>query len=166
MADLITRVYGNFRGVDFRGEEINLVRSPDSLNMYKDYKKTESIRTRPEMIAERAFAETVYGIFFYNEEMLVHSGEKLYSILKGEKTELYTGLNQARSESFIYNNVWYFKDGIHYLQYDGNEIKEVVGYIPTTSIARKPEGGGTTYEDVNLLSDYRINTFLADGGAT
>lgn len=166
MADLITRVYGNFRGVDFRGEEINLVRSPDSLNMYKDYKKTESIRTRPEMIAERAFAETVYGIFFYNEEMLVHSGEKLYSILKGEKTELYTGLNQTRSESFIYNNVWYFKDGIHYLQYDGNEIKEVVGYIPTTSIARKPEGGGTTYEDVNLLSDYRINTFLADGEAT
>lgn len=167
MADLITRVYGNFRGVDFRGEEINLTRSPDSLNMYKDYKETESIRTRPELVVERAFAETVYGIFFYDgagiEEMLVHSGDKLYSIIKGEKTELYTGLNKARSDSFIYNNVWYFKDGIHYLQYDGNEIKEVVGYVPTTSIGRKPAGGGTVYEDVNLLSDYRINTFLADG---
>ena len=170
MADLITRVYGNFRGVDFRGEEINLTRSPDSLNMYKDYKETESIRTRPELVVERAFAETVYGIFFYDgagiEEMLVHSGDKLYSIIKGEKTELYTGLNKARSDSFIYNNIWYFKDGIHYLQYDGNEIKEVVGYVPTTSIGRKPAGGGTVYEDVNLLSDYRINTFLADGEAT
>ena len=170
MADLITRVYGNFRGVDFRGEEINLTRSPDSLNMYKDYKETESIRTRPELVVERAFAETVYGIFFYDgagiEEMLVHSGDKLYSIIKGEKTELYTGLNKARSDSFIYNNVWYFKDGIHYLQYDGNEIKEVVGYVPTTSIGRKPAGGGTVYEDVNLLSPYRINTFLADGEAT
>jgi len=52
------------------------------------------------------------------------------------------------------------------LQYDGTEIKEVVGYVPTTSIARKPAGGGTIYEDVNLLSDYRINTFLADGEST
>ena len=47
MANLISRIYSNFRGVDFRGEEINLVRSPDSLNMWKDYKETESIRTRP-----------------------------------------------------------------------------------------------------------------------
>ena len=33
------------------------------------------------------------------------------------------------------------------------------------SIARKPSGGGTTYEDVNLLTGKRINTFLADGSA-
>ena len=31
MADLVSRIYSNFRGVDFRGEEINLIRSPDSL---------------------------------------------------------------------------------------------------------------------------------------
>ena len=47
MAELIPRIYSNFRGVDFRGEEINLVRSPDSLNVWKDYRETESIRTRP-----------------------------------------------------------------------------------------------------------------------
>ena len=57
MAELITRVYSNFRGVDFRGEEINLMRSPDSLNVWKDYKETESIRTRPEMVIEKAFLE-------------------------------------------------------------------------------------------------------------
>ena len=47
MADLISRVYNNFRGADFRGEEINLRRSPDCLNVWKDYKETESIRSRP-----------------------------------------------------------------------------------------------------------------------
>jgi hypothetical protein len=53
MADnLISRIYSNFRGVDFRGEEINLSRSPDSLNVWKDYKETESIRTRPKMKLE------------------------------------------------------------------------------------------------------------------
>ena len=38
--------------------------------------------------------------------------------------------------------------------------------MPTTSIARKPAGGGTILEDVNLLSGRRINTFLADGTST
>ena len=65
MASLITRLYSNFRGVDFRGEEINLVRSPDALNMWKDYKETDSIRTRPDIELKEAFDNTVWGVFFY-----------------------------------------------------------------------------------------------------
>lgn len=164
--DLITRVYAGFRGADFRGEEINLVRSPDCLNVWKDYRETESIRTRPGMVRKHYFGEPVYGIFFYKNTMLVHSGSKLYKVLGGAGSELYTGLSKRVSNAFIYDDIWYFKDGKHYLQYDGNTIKEVVGYIPTTSIARKPAGGGTIYDDVNMLSDYRINTFLADGEST
>ncbi len=165
--NLVSRVYGNFRGVDFRGEEINLVRSPDCLNVWKDYKETESIRTRPDLKLKVSFSEKVWGVFFYNvagaDVLLVHSGTKLYKVEDEEKTELYAGLNEARSDSFIYNNMWYFKDGKSYLQYDGDTIKKVEGYVPTTSIARKPAGGGTMYEDINLLTGRRINTFLADG---
>ena len=163
MADLITRVYSNFRGVDFRGEEINLMRSPDALNVWKDYKYTESIRTRPGIELVTSFTDNVYGVFFYGDKMLVHSGSKLYQIVNGVKTELYTGLKEAVSNSFVYEDVWYFKDGMNYLQYDGETIQEVSGYIPTTTIARKPMGGGTKYEDVNMLSDYRKNSFLSDG---
>lgn len=167
MAEVISRIYANFRGADFRGAEVNLVRSPDCLNVWKDYKEIDSIRTRPEMALKEMFNAPVWGVFFYKvgntESMLVHSGTTLYKITNGIKTTLYTGLNKVRSNGFVYNNVWYFKDGIHYLMYDGNEVKEVEGYIPTTSIGRKPGGGGTIYEDVNMLSDYRINTFLADG---
>lgn len=167
MAEMVSRIYGSFRGCDFRGAEVNLVRSPDCLNVWKDYKETDSIRTRPEMSIKDSFNAPVYGVFFYKvgntEMMLVHSGTTLYKVVNGAKTVLFTGLNKARSNSFVYNNVWYFKDGVHYLQYDGVTIKEVEGYVPTTSIGRKPSGGGTLYEDVNMLSDYRINTFLADG---
>lgn len=163
--DIVTRVYGGFRGVDFRGEEINLVRSPDSLNVWKDYKETESIRTRPGITLRQAFSEAVYGIFFYKGYMLVHSGTKLYKVSGGSVSVLYTGLKAATSDSFVYEDIWYFKDGKHYLQYDGETIKEVEGYVPTTSIARKPAGGGTVYEDVNMLTGKRINTFLADGGS-
>lgn len=159
MAQQITRVYGSFRGVDFRGEEINLIRSPDALNVWKDYRNTERIETRPGMSLSTPFTEPVYGIFFYGGQMLVHSGNKLY---KGSEV-LYEGLNRAKSQSFIYDDIFYLKDGLHYLKYDGTSIGDVVGYIPTTTIARKPMGGGTTYEDVNMLSPYRKNSFLADG---
>lgn len=163
--DLITRVYSNFRGVDFRGEEINIRRSPDSLNVWRDYKEISSIRTRPGMELNMIFGEPVYGVFFYKGIMLVHSGNNLYKVENGNKTVLFSGLQEVTSNSFIYENVWYFKDGKHYLQYDGATIKDVEGYVPTTSIARKPSGGGTKYEDVNMLSGRRINTFLADGAS-
>lgn len=169
MAEIVSRIYSNFRGVDFRGEEINLVRSPDSLNVWKDYKETESIRTRPGMELLQAFDEPVYGIFFYENYVLVHSGNKLYRLSFGVSTSLimvlWEDLNEGVSNAFVYEGIWYFKDGKHYLQYDGETIKEVEGYVPTTSIARKPAGGGTVYEDVNMLTGKRINTFLADGGS-
>lgn len=163
--DLISRIYGSFRGADFRGEEINLSRSPDCLNVWKDYKETESIRTRPGMAVKQSFDATVHGIFFYNGVMLVHSGTDLYLFVDEYDylSVLYSGLNASKSNAFVYEGVFYLMDGKHYLQYDGNTISEVVGYIPTTSIARKPLGGGKIHEDVNMLSPYRINTFLADG---
>lgn len=163
MAQTVSRVYSNFRGVDFRGEEINLARSPDCLNVWKDYKETESIRTRPGLEQCISFTDPVYGLFFYNAVMLIHSGEKLYTVKDGVAEEIYTGLNPMQSNGFVFEDKWYFKDGVHYLVYDGTQITDVVGYIPTTSIARKPAGGGTQYEDVNMLSEYRTNSFLADG---
>lgn len=161
--DLVSRIYSGFRGVDFRGEEIKLVRSPDSLNVWKDYKEIDSIRTRPGMKLQTAFEKPVYGIFFYNDMQLVHSGSKLYKVKDGVKTVLYSNLKEAPSSSFVFENVWYFKDGVHYLQYDGKTIGDVEGYVPTTTIGRKPTGGGTTHEDVNMLTGRRRNTFLADG---
>ena len=161
--DIVSRVYGGFRGVDFRGDEINLVRSPDSLNVWKDYKETDSIRTRPGFKVFKSFVEPVYGIFFYKNHTLVHSGTKLYKVVSGASTAIYTQMNGALSESFIYNDILYIKDGKNYLKYNGVTVTEVVGFIPTTSIARKPSGGGTIYQDVNFLTGYRYNTFLADG---
>ena len=163
MADIVSRVYSNFRGVDFRGEEINLVRSPDSTNMWKDYKETESIRTRPGMARKVSFSAKVYGIWFYNKLIIVHSGTTLYKVSGTTKTALADGLNNQPSNAFIYENVFYFLEGSRFIKYDGTNVTDVQGYVPTTTIARKPVGGGQKYEDVNMLSDYRINSFLSDG---
>lgn len=167
MAEMVTRLYSNFRGVDFRGEEINLARSPDSLNMWKDYRETESIRTRPGMKLHKSLNDPVYGIFFFKDMMLVHTGQDLVKIeADGTVTPLAQDINECESNSFVYDDKFYFMDGKNYLVYDGTTIKEVEGYVPTTSIARKPSGGGTIHEDVNMLTGRRINTFLADGKST
>lgn len=164
--DIVSRCYSGFSGVDFRSEETYLKRSPDSLNLWKDYREADSIRTRPGLKQASGFSGRVYGIFFFRGLMLVHSGTTLYQVNGSQKTTLYTGLQAAKSDAFVYNDLWYLKDGKHYLQYDGSAVKEVEGYVPTTSIGRKPAGGGSTYEDVNMLTGLRKNTFLADGAST
>lgn len=177
--DLVTRVYANFRGVDFRGDEINLARSPDSKNMWKDYREIDSIRTRPEMRHKCSFGGivngidfkgTVHGIYFYKagetDMMIVHADSRLYKVDGAMVEVLHDDVASTKSNAFVYNNVWYFMDGYKYLRYDGSTIKDVEGYVPTTSVERKPSGGGELHEDVNLLTDYRINTFIGDGEST
>ena len=169
----VTRVYGGFRGADFRGEEVNLSRSPDCLNVWKDYKEIDGIRTRPGTELLEGFTEPVYGVFFFEDTMLVHSGTKLYkcttrlerkengrfALGRGTVTELYAGLSPRVSDSFIHENLWYFKDGEHYLQYDGVSVKDVEGYVPTTNIEGNPDGGSGTFQDVNLLTGKNQHIF-------
>lgn len=184
MATLVPRIYQGFRGVDFRGEECELFRSPDSLNMWKDYKETDSIRTRPGVETFANFNDvSIYGmparlngIHFYQDAVIVHFCENLYKVKDGVKEKLVpfrevdTSTNKThylspahRSYSFVYADKFYIMDGSNYYCYDGEKMTVVEGYVPTTTIGRKPEGGGAKHEDVNLISDYRINSFLADG---
>lgn len=167
---LITRNYANFKGVDFTDEEVSLTRSPDALNIWKDYKQLgKCIETRPELELVNEYDNTIWGVFFYkagNKEMkLVHCGTKLYKELDGVRTELFTGLNPRKSYDFVDNNIWYLKDGINYLKYDGETLSQVEdsAFIPTTTISRNPLGGGTTFQDVNMMSAYRKNSFVGDG---
>lgn len=161
-----THEYRAFRGVDFssRPDEVLLYRSPDSLNMWKNYKSSNSgsVETRPDLELIKEYDDTIYGIYFYEinkvKHRIVHSGTKLYD----DDTVKYSSMAEHKSVFFVFNNILYIKDGSKYLQYDGTTVSEVVGYIPTTTISKAPEGGGTIYEDVNLLTNIRKNSFVAD----
>ena len=162
MAGTVTRQYSGFLGIDLRGEDIDLRRSPDSMNMWRRYTETTGIRTRPGMKLHTMFPESVNSIFFFDGKLLAHCGENLYAVEDGQYEAVGEGLVNTKSQGFVYGNRLYLLDGLHYLQYDGANLTEVEGFVPRTSIGRKPEGGGTMLEEVNLLSDYRINTFLGD----
>ena len=160
---LVTRKVDMFAGVDFSNGDTNLSRSPDSLNMWKNYKNNAAgIETRPDMELVANYDNTIFGLFFYDvgntTHRIVHCGTKLYD----GTSVIFNGMNPAKSQSFIFNNIFYIKDGINYLEYNGTTIQEVVGTIPTTSIG-DAEGSGTTYQDVNLLTPLRKNLRIGDG---
>jgi hypothetical protein len=164
---LITRNYANFRGVDFsnRKDEVSLVRSPDALNMWKNYKNSNGrcVESRPDVELVEEFTDTIYGLFFYTyggqKHKIVHSGTRLYD----NGRLIYSNMAEHNSQAFVYEKLLYIKDGREYLVYDGTTVKDVEGFIPTTTIGRSPIGGGTVYQDVNLLSAIRKNSFVADG---
>lgn len=164
--NLVTRKVDNFAGVDFSNSDTILSRSPDSLNMWKNYKNNSAgVETRPDMELVETYDNTIFGLFFYDvgniTHKIVHSGTKLYD----NQTEIFTGMNPIKSQAFVFNNILFIKDGINYLEYDGETIKEVEGTIPTTSIGNA-DGSASTYQDVNLLTGLRKNLRIGDGKTT
>ena len=85
---------------------------------------------------------------------LIHAGTKLF--YKG--AVVYTGANDARSKSWEFESKLYILDGKKFLvaEKSGNTFTvstvESVAYVPTVTISKDPEGGGTPYEDLNLLT--------------
>ena len=174
-----TRVYSDFRGVDFTSDStrVSLNRSPNCVNMYKDYKSSlgQAIETRPGFTNLLELGNEIYGIHFVKDsslKVLVHSGTELLlwsnypdKQLKKNMQILFSNMAETKSRSFVYNNKLYINDGKNYIFYDGSKVKSVdeIAFIPTTTIARSPSGGGTLYQPVNLLQSKRKNSFLANG---
>lgn len=180
MATGIKRTYADFAGVDFFDEPslIDIRRSPDALNVWKNYKDNQGtcIETRPgyRKIAQIG-NENINGIYIFSlTKAIVHSGTSLYEWTnfpsEPDSThliEIYTTMNNLRSCFNKVKNKLYINDGKNYLVYDGTSLKKVTeeAFIPRTTIGRNAGGigGGETLQDVNILQPKRINSFVGDG---
>lgn len=173
----IRRTYSSFRGVDFANDPslVLLSRSPDALNVWKNYKDTQGscIETRPGYRELANFMSKINGIYFYNDKALIHAGTNLFLWENFPDTPtgtiLKNNMNDAKSSFVIFNEKLYIVDGANYLVYDGTTLKDVSSdnpYIPTTTISRSPSGGGEPYQDVNVLQPLRKNSFVANGTST
>ena len=184
MATGIKRTYTGFTGVDFLNEPslVDITRSPDALNVWKNYKDTEGtcIETRPGYKKIAKIGNKINGIYIYSiTKAIVHSGTELYewnnfptSPDEDHLIKIYDNMNDTKHISFNkVKNKLYINDGKTYLVYDGKIVKCVTEdepFIPTTTISRKAGniGGGETLQNVNVLTGKRKNTFLGDGTST
>ena len=177
------RVYSALRGVDLVSipAQMSLSRSPDAMNVWKDYSDTagRAIETRLGFKTKGTFNDTIYGIHRFGDAVYIHCGSRLIlwsssepDVVPATETVFATQLNTAESISVEFNGYLYILDGHSLWRFDGNTCVQLSDtsldvYIPTTRINADPNGGnGEEYQEVNMLSAFRINTFCGDGTST
>lgn len=155
----------NFLGVDFSNSPANIdaSRSPNAVNMIRDVPGKVRKCMGWEVIAQYENAK-VNGCFYLRGESayIVHIGTKLFF---GNEV-IYSDMNDHRSRSWQFDNELYILDGkkliVCYKDEEQYKIKPASegAYIPLLTISKNPNGGGTPYEDLNLLQPGFQESFL------
>lgn len=164
-----------FLGVDFSSSiiDIDKRRSPKGYNFINTNGTIEK-RNGYKILAYLGQNANINGIWnvdtINGEYFIVHCGTKLYEMKNdfSSYTEILSGLANRISQGLIISSKLLILDGKRAVVYDllkesdkTNYLDEI-GYIPTTQIARSPNGTASQiYETVNLLQDSRINLFTS-----
>lgn len=171
-------IYQGFRGVDFFNDTVQTYRSPDSINMWKNYNSSsKGVETRPGMTKLANLGLEIFGLFFYEvrneKQVLVHYGTKLAKWTNFPEEpqqenleEVFSGMNVRQSSGFVFNGILFIKDGINYIEYNGSTAKQVDGTIPVTITLASPKGAGERLNAYNMLQPKRTNEFIGDGEST
>lgn len=157
-AQLREMLLTEFRGADLRNNpaDMSLSRSPSCMNMVRSV--PNQVRKRMGYQATAHYSGKINGRYRYRSQEIIHAGEKLY---RGQ-TLIYSGMNNARSCGFHFNDRLYLLDGLHFFYLDGSTFGEVsdIAYVPRVMISRNPDGtGGTVLESLNVLSDKWTESF-------
>lgn len=170
-----------FRGVDLNSSPtvVSKYRSPEAPNMMRDI--PGKVRKRQGYEKLKHYDGQINGVFHLDEKILVHAGTKLYlQNLEGDDTQLYEDMADVRSVGRQFNGKMFIFDGKKAICYgefekegqekppEGEEAEkewklvslEEKAYVPTIIISRKPTGGGTTLEPINLIGKKFKESFL------
>ena len=161
-------VVETFRGVDLNNSPSNVdkSRSPAAPNMIRD--QVGKVRKRMGYTTKLTAPEgaAIHGVHHLMDETLIHAGTKLYRLVKAADgtwslTEIGAMAN-ARSRGFVFDQKLYLLDGTAYRVYDGETLSAVAdsATVPTVIISRRPNGGGQSYEGLNLLGKAWTESFL------
>lgn len=158
-----------FLGVDFTNSPANIDprRSPNAKNMVRDVpgkvRKSLGWHVIKEYSGEKING---YHTLLGDDTYIIHAGTNIYH---GDDV-IYSQANNERSYSWQFKDRLYIIDGkqmlVYYQTKSGDEITHHVvpasddAYIPTVTISKNPDGGGTAYEDLNLLQPGFTELFL------
>lgn len=169
-----------FRGVDLNSSPtvVSKYRSPEAPNMVRDI--PGKVRKRQGYEKLKHYDGQINGVFRLNDRIVIHAGDKLFlQNLSGDDTQLYEGMADTRSVGRQFNGKLFIFDGKKAICYgefekegqtpaEGEEPEkewkvvtlEEKAYVPTIIISRKPTGGGTTLEPINLIGKKFKESFL------
>lgn len=164
-----------FLGVDFSSSitDIDKRRSPEGFNFINTNGTIEK-RNGYKVLAYLGLTADINGVWnvdtISGEFFIVHCGTKLFEVKTdfSSYTEILTGLKNTKSQGIIINSKLLILDGQRAIIYDllvqnnRTHYLDEIGYIPTTQIARSPNGlASQLYEEINLMQDSRYNLFTS-----
>ena len=165
----------NFLGVDFSSSisDIDRRRTPLGVNFINNNGEIDK-RNGYKILAYLGQKTNINGIWNVDtidgEYFIVHCGNKLYEMATdfSKYTEIFIGLADIISQGIIIKSKLIILDGKRAILYDLLKTDDKVsyldesGYIPTTQIARSPDGlTSQAYEEVNLVQDKVVNLFTS-----
>lgn len=184
-----TTVYENFLGVDFSVDAsmVKPRRSPAAFNLYSNREGTLVKRHGYEAIFEVAphlgkYVDT-FVFKFANDKsipelisrcIVISEHSLMYGAIIKKDGEIQFDLKELleyHSEKITHATGFYLRhkqdSGKYYIitSYDmfvcddNYSLKKLEPYIPTVAIAKNETGGGVLYEDINLLTGYRTESF-------
>lgn len=146
----------------------DLSRSPDMRN----FKVTENrtLQKRGGIAAAFTAPKEIDGFWcgYLNgtEYLLYPAGGTLYAVTRDSETPRAVGsVGEGKHTMFSFAGRVYMKNAAGYYRFDGTGVEEVEGYIPLVAIGCAPDGGGSNFEDVNMLTSKRRVRFSCDGEA-
>ena len=125
------------------------------------------------------FSEPIKGMYSTNlggtHYLLVASDGKLYNFTSTQLEDednwetltptLIGAIGTGDVSFFTFDNKVYILSG-KYHSWDGTTLQEVEGYTPLVFINTPPAGGGLVYDEINMLSPKKHQTFNGDGTST
>lgn len=149
--------------------------SPDMLNMVLDEQGALDKRTGYKRIFTTSLGPgKINGMYFYQKKngttffLFAHKTNLYKTDASNNPVLIYSNLADTKINFFTMNDYCFIQDGTSYLRFDGSNVvtAQSVAYIPTLYQAAPPTGGGTAYEQWNLLGNAFKVSFSADGTAT
>ena len=158
-------VWSNFLGVDFTN-------NPSSVSQYQVAECENMIREVPGKMrkcmgyyVKQKYNGRINGFHKINStDGLVHAGKSLYL---GDDI-IYFNMADEKSRSWKCGDKLIIADGNELIIYDGENADAASenAYIPTITISKNPIGGGTSYEELNLIQPGFTELFLGTADAT
>jgi len=107
-----------------------------------------------------------HGIIDGTEMIVFSYATKLYKWTMSDSPVEIGAITNAFARFFLFSDTLYIINGADFKSYDGTTYQDVDPYIPTVAIEAPPAGGGTLYEEINLLTGKKKQTFVGDGAET
>lgn len=174
---LKTASYSGLRGVDFSQDPslVDRKRSPYALNLISDDGGNPVKRLGWRVIhqLEAPIHNMWRGEIDGKDKVIVHAGTKVYEITDNNAVEKATVGNTKGTGFFMRKGddegknlkgyLWFTAGGKYYY-YDGENVGLVkdIATRPKILISRNPDGGGVSFDEVNLLTGKKTVSFYGD----